>query len=69
MGKWSIFGGNFPEGAGGCTDRQNGWLYWNSNLGEAMKIVQMADAVRFPRMTTAELRETFLAGWVFSGQD
>ena len=25
-----------------------------------MKIVQMADAVRFPTMTTAELRETFL---------
>ena len=25
-----------------------------------MKTVQMADAVRFPRMTTGELRETFL---------
>ncbi|WP_419803844.1 5-dehydro-4-deoxy-D-glucuronate isomerase [Terriglobus sp.] len=25
-----------------------------------MKLLQMADAVRFPRMTTAELRETFL---------
>ncbi len=25
-----------------------------------MKIVQMADSVRFPRMTTAEIRETFL---------
>ena len=25
-----------------------------------MKLLQMADAVRYPRMTTAELRETFL---------
>jgi 5-keto 4-deoxyuronate isomerase len=25
-----------------------------------MKIVQMADPVRFPRMTTAEIRDTFL---------
>jgi 4-deoxy-L-threo-5-hexosulose-uronate ketol-isomerase len=30
-----------------------------------MKIVQMADAVRYPRMTTAELRETFLLGGLF----
>ena len=25
-----------------------------------MKLLQMADAVRYPRMTTTELRETFL---------
>jgi len=31
-----------------------------------MKIVQMADAVRYPRMTTAELRETFLLEGLFS---
>ncbi|MGA8940207.1 MAG: 5-dehydro-4-deoxy-D-glucuronate isomerase [Acidobacteriaceae bacterium] len=31
-----------------------------------MKIVQMADAVRYPRMTTAELRETFLLEDLFS---
>src|SRR6202046_929649 len=30
-----------------------------------MKIVQMADAVRYPRMTTAELRETFLLEGLF----
>ncbi len=30
-----------------------------------MKIVQMADAIRYPRMTTAELRETFLLGGLF----
>ena len=30
-----------------------------------MKIVQMADVVRFPRMTTAELRETFLLHGMF----
>jgi 4-deoxy-L-threo-5-hexosulose-uronate ketol-isomerase len=30
-----------------------------------MKIVQMADAVRYPRMTTAELRETFLLDGLF----
>jgi 4-deoxy-L-threo-5-hexosulose-uronate ketol-isomerase len=30
-----------------------------------MKIVQMADAVRYPRMTTAELRETFLLQGLF----
>ena len=34
-----------------------------------MKLVQMADAVRYPRMTTAELRETFLLEDLFqSGQ-
>ena len=30
-----------------------------------MKIVQMADVVRYPRMTTAELRETFLLEALF----
>lgn len=30
-----------------------------------MKILQMADVVRFPRMTTAELRETFLLEGLF----
>ena len=30
-----------------------------------MKLVQMADAVRYPRMTTAELRETFLLDGLF----
>ena len=30
-----------------------------------MKIVQMADAVRYPTMTTAELRETFLLEGLF----
>ena len=30
-----------------------------------MKIVQMADAIRFPSMTTAELRETFLLDNLF----
>lgn len=30
-----------------------------------MKLVQMADAVRYPRMTTAELRETFLLDSLF----
>ena len=30
-----------------------------------MKIIQMADAVRYPRMTTAELRETFLLDDLF----
>lgn len=30
-----------------------------------MKIVQMADAIRFPTMTTAELRETFLLEGLF----
>lgn len=30
-----------------------------------MKIVQMADIVRYPRMTTAELRETFLLEGLF----
>ena len=30
-----------------------------------MKWLQMADAVRYPRMTTAELRETFLIEDVF----
>ena len=30
-----------------------------------MKLVQMADAVRYPRMTTAELRETFLLDGMF----
>ncbi len=31
-----------------------------------MKIVQMADAVRYPRMTTVELRETFLLEGLFT---
>jgi 4-deoxy-L-threo-5-hexosulose-uronate ketol-isomerase len=30
-----------------------------------MKLVQMADAIRYPRMTTAELRETFLLDGLF----
>jgi 4-deoxy-L-threo-5-hexosulose-uronate ketol-isomerase len=30
-----------------------------------MKLLQMADAVRYPRMTTAELRETFLLDGAF----
>jgi 4-deoxy-L-threo-5-hexosulose-uronate ketol-isomerase len=30
-----------------------------------MKLLQMADAVRYPRMTTAELRETFLLEQMF----
>jgi 4-deoxy-L-threo-5-hexosulose-uronate ketol-isomerase len=30
-----------------------------------MKLLQMADAVRYPRMTTAELRETFLLEGMF----
>lgn len=30
-----------------------------------MKLLQMADAVRYPRMTTAELRETFLLDELF----
>jgi 4-deoxy-L-threo-5-hexosulose-uronate ketol-isomerase len=30
-----------------------------------MKLMQMADAVRYPRMTTAELRETFLLDHAF----
>src|SRR5579863_3152886 len=30
-----------------------------------MKIIQMADAVRYARMTTAELRETFLLDHLF----
>jgi 4-deoxy-L-threo-5-hexosulose-uronate ketol-isomerase len=30
-----------------------------------MKLLQMADAVRYPRMTTAELRETFLLEGAF----
>jgi 4-deoxy-L-threo-5-hexosulose-uronate ketol-isomerase len=30
-----------------------------------MKLLQMADAVRYPRMTTAELRETFLLEGLF----
>jgi 4-deoxy-L-threo-5-hexosulose-uronate ketol-isomerase len=30
-----------------------------------MKLLQMADAVRYPRMTTAELRETFLLDGMF----
>ena len=30
-----------------------------------MKSVQMADLIRYPRMTTAELRETFLLGGLF----
>ena len=30
-----------------------------------MKILQMADAIRYPRMTTAELRETFLLETLF----
>jgi 4-deoxy-L-threo-5-hexosulose-uronate ketol-isomerase len=32
---------------------------------QGMKIVQMADVVRYPRMTTAELRETFLLEALF----
>ena len=35
-------------------------------FGGLMKIVQMADAVRYPRMTTAELRETFLLQGLFA---
>ena len=31
-----------------------------------MKLLQMADAVRYPRMTTAELRETFLLEGLFT---
>ena len=31
-----------------------------------MKLLQMADAVRYPRMTTAELRETFLLDAMFT---
>lgn len=31
-----------------------------------MKLVQMADAVRFPRMNTAELRDTFLLDGMFT---
>lgn len=31
-----------------------------------MKLLQMADAVRYPRMTTAELRETFLLDGMFT---
>jgi 4-deoxy-L-threo-5-hexosulose-uronate ketol-isomerase len=30
-----------------------------------MKLLQMADAIRYPRMTTAELRETFLLDGLF----
>jgi len=30
-----------------------------------MKLLQMADAIRYPRMTTAELRETFLLEGAF----
>ncbi len=30
-----------------------------------MKIVQMADVIRYPTMTTAELRETFLLKALF----
>jgi 4-deoxy-L-threo-5-hexosulose-uronate ketol-isomerase len=36
-----------------------------SREDKRMKIVQMADAVRYPTMTTAELRETFLLEGLF----
>jgi 4-deoxy-L-threo-5-hexosulose-uronate ketol-isomerase len=43
-----------------------GWLYWGRAFWEIrMKLLQMADAVRYPRMTTAELRETFLLEGMF----
>jgi 4-deoxy-L-threo-5-hexosulose-uronate ketol-isomerase len=34
-------------------------------MGETMKMVMMADPVRYPRMTTEELRATFLQGGLF----
>jgi 4-deoxy-L-threo-5-hexosulose-uronate ketol-isomerase len=44
-----------------------GCLYWGRTfLGGWMKLLQMADAVRYQRMTTAELRETFLLEEMFT---
>ncbi|HUB28866.1 MAG TPA: 5-dehydro-4-deoxy-D-glucuronate isomerase [Terracidiphilus sp.] len=38
---------------------------WSRKEGLAMKTVLMADPVRYPRMTTQELRDTFLIGGLF----